>query len=623
MFRLSRAGLAERWPLFIGAALTVCLGVALVQSSLLLLISAATADAPAGQPAADPEAAVALLGVMLGFSAFLAIFIISSTFGFTVAQRRRDLALLRLVGASRRQVRRLLLGEAVLLGGFGAVTGIPAGLGVLVIQTRMLHRFGFVPPQFEPQWRDWIVGASIGTGLTLALAGALVAARRAGRVQPLEALLDSGAAARVMTLGRWLAGLFFAAGATAMIIVSGHAGPDGGQALAMNVPMATAVAGAALAPLLIPVVARLLPAGGVLGGLARANLRDGKRRSASVAAPVIVLTAIVFGQLAAGRSFAAAGIDEQRRATAADLVVEAAKPFTVRLPGVAAASVETSLPAQVTTGSGEDSETETVDALVVDPADYVRAHPGSGSLAALTGRAVARGPGGDGVPEKGSVRLRVAGTDLDGVPVVARTPVGIGGGASLLLPAGLVPADVLRDAPTRAFVTLKPGADAAATRAELAKLGQVAGIEEWLAADGAARTKTNDDIFLIVVGLGALYALLGVINSVVIGAAARPREFAAARAAGLTRGQVLRAALLESAAVTVAGLLLGTLAAGGTFVSVLAVTSAVTGHSTLDLPWGPMVLVALGALLVTSLTSVLTSWSATRAAPIKLLAARE
>src|SRR3954452_13760996 len=105
MFRLSRAGLAERWPLFIGAALTVCLGVALVQSSLLLLISAATFTAPAGLPAADrlriadeAVAAVALLGVMLGFAAFLAIFIISSTFGFTVAQRRRDLALLRVVG---------------------------------------------------------------------------------------------------------------------------------------------------------------------------------------------------------------------------------------------------------------------------------------------------------------------------------------------------------------------------------------------------------------------------------------------------------------------------------------------------------------------------------------------
>ena len=76
------------------------------------------------------------------------------------------------------------------------------------------------------------------------------------------------------------------------------------------------------------------------------------------------------------------------------------------------------------------------------------------------------------------------------------------------------------------------------------------------------------------------------------------------RHARLTRGQVVRAALLESAAVTIAGLLLGTVAAAGTFFSVLAVTSAVTGHSTLELAWGPMALIAAIALLVTSVTSL-------------------
>ncbi|GAA1950621.1 hypothetical protein [Amycolatopsis minnesotensis] len=100
MFRLSLSTFRERWPLFIGAVLTVCLGVALVQSSLLILVSAASPDIPAGLP---PEVAdhlrdgytgaITLLAMTLGLSAFLAIFIVSSTFAFTVAQRRRDLAL--------------------------------------------------------------------------------------------------------------------------------------------------------------------------------------------------------------------------------------------------------------------------------------------------------------------------------------------------------------------------------------------------------------------------------------------------------------------------------------------------------------------------------------------------
>src|SRR5687768_15313499 len=111
----------DRWQVFVGAIVTVCLGVALVQSSLLTLVSAATADIPAGLSATEArelrdgyDGAVALLGMTVGLAAFVAIFIVSSTFAFTVAQRRRDLALLRLTGAGRRQVRTLLVGEALL-----------------------------------------------------------------------------------------------------------------------------------------------------------------------------------------------------------------------------------------------------------------------------------------------------------------------------------------------------------------------------------------------------------------------------------------------------------------------------------------------------------------------------
>ena len=94
MMGMSRAGLVERWPLFAGAFLSVALGVALVQSSLLLLISAATTDIPPGLSDAErmaleenADAGVALLGLVLGIATFLAMFIISSTFAFTVAQR--------------------------------------------------------------------------------------------------------------------------------------------------------------------------------------------------------------------------------------------------------------------------------------------------------------------------------------------------------------------------------------------------------------------------------------------------------------------------------------------------------------------------------------------------------
>ena len=628
MLRMSWSGPAERWPLFAGAILSVGLGVALVQSSLLLLISAATLTPPAGLSATErwqftdsADASVALLGVTLGFSAFLAVFIIGSTFAFTVAQRRRDLALLRLIGAGRRHVRRLLLGEAVLLGLAGTALGVPVGLAVMGLQTRLLIGFGFVPAGFTGQWRDWILGVSAGAGLGLALAGVLVAARRAGRVRPLDALRDPDAG-RVMTAGRWLAGLLFTAGAVALVILAPVGGSGGGQALTMNVSLCAAVALSLLAPVLVPAAARLLPAGGVTGLLARANLRDEVRRSAATAAPVIVLIGIVFGQAGASASFAASGVAELRRGTAADLVVETTGPGLTAVPGVASFSTETEVPVRLTTGRGEFADTVTAAALVIDPAAYGRAHPGSGSLEALRGGAVAAGPGRVGFARGDTVVVRLAGTDRT-LPVVAQVPATMSGGAALLVPPGLIPADQLAQAPTRTFVTLAPDADPAAVTAALSALGPVTRIEQWLRADAAARTSTNDHIMLIVLGLGGLYALLGVVNAVVIGAAARGREFAAARATGLTRAQVLRVALLESSAVTLIGIFLGAVAAAGSLVAAVATTSAVTGVATLDLPWTLMAGVAGGAFLATGVTSLLTSWAATRAAPVSLLGARE
>ncbi|MEU4240493.1 ABC transporter permease [Actinoplanes sp. NPDC026619] len=615
--------------LFAGSLLSVTLGVALVQSSLLLLITAATLDPPAGLGTAERmefsdniTAAVSMLGLILGIATFLAGFIISSTFAFTVAQRRRDFALLRLVGAGRGQVRRRLLREAVLLGGLGAAAGVPVGLAVMAGQAALMSRLGFVPAGFEGRWQPWILGVSFGTGIVLALAGAMVAAHRAARVQPLEALRDTGAAARVMTATRWIAGLIFAGGALALIIVAPVGGPGGGAAMAMNVPLPAAIAAAALSPLVVPLLGRLLPTGrGVLGVLARANLWDARRRSASVAAPLIVLVALVVGTAAAGASFTDAGINELRRQTHADLVVTATGPVgpaIAAVPGIASASTELSMPATVVAGD----ESESASALVVDPATYALAHSVTGGLSALAGHAAAAGPGGE-VPTSGTVRLSLPDLDLGAVPIVASVPVTISGGVNLLLPPGLVPDRLLADAPAQSFVTLAPGASAEQVRAALGRIGTVTDADDWLRDDAAARSAVNDKIFLVVMGLGALYALIGVVNSIVIGAASRRREFAAARVGGLSRPQVLLAALLESSAVTVAAILLGAAAGAGALIAAARTTSAVTGTATVTLPWPLIAAVCAVALVATGATSLITSWSATRPAPITLLAARE
>ena len=119
MLRMSWSTFRDRWPVFIGAILTVSLGVALAQASLLALVSAASPSVPPELSPTEETAlrdglasAVSMLGIMVGISVFIAFFIVGSTFSFTVAQRSRDFALLRLVVAPTHVVYSLEAGVA-------------------------------------------------------------------------------------------------------------------------------------------------------------------------------------------------------------------------------------------------------------------------------------------------------------------------------------------------------------------------------------------------------------------------------------------------------------------------------------------------------------------------------
>lgn len=597
MLSLSVATFRERWQLFVGAILTVTLGVALVQSALLIVVSAG-----------DHGEAIAVLGMSLGVSTFLAIFIVSSTFAFTIAQRRRDLALVRLIGGSRGQLRRLLLCEALLLGVIGTVLGVPAGLVATSVQTALLTSLGFLPESFGVAWHGWILWVSAGIGIGVAQFGVLAASRRASRVRPLEALRDTGAAARVMTFSRWFCGIFLLAVAiTLMSIAVAVDSPTGAIPLSVNATVAAAVGLTALSPLIVPLVGRLtggLAGRGILGGLARANLREGVRRSASTAAPLLVLVALVTGLAGTFDTLSEGAQRQLADDIRGDLV--AAGPVAPGTPGVAAVSTEYTLSVRVTTRQyGADAETDDVEALAVDPAAYRTAHRlplVAGSYADLRGRTVAVAGGDLGT----TVRIRVGGRDL-ALRVVAVLPPKLNGGPAYLLPRELVPAAALGAA--RSIVRLAPGADAAVA----ATLPQpVSTVDDWIAASDSAQESLNAGVMKVLMGLAAIYAMIAVVNAVVIAAGERGREFAVARLTGLSREQVVGGALLESFVVTVTGLLLGWLAALATLVGI----SGVAG--TMVVPWGVFWLTVLGAFVVVGAASVWTSLAATRPTPISL-----
>ena len=264
MIRLSWATFRERWPLFVGAIVAVAVGVALVQASLLTLISAATPSIPTGLPH-DQElllrdgytGAVSLAGMMTGISAFVAVFIVASTFAFTVAQRRRDLALLRLIGARRRQVRRLMFGEALVLGTLGSSAGILLGVLIAPVEVRLLARPGLVPADFHAEWRSWIVAVSLAVGIGISVAGSFGAARRAARVRPLDGL-HAVSGDRVMTVSRWAIGLIASAGVVAMIAAATSMGGTGAMNMSIGIALVAVIALSALSPTVVPLVNRLV-----------------------------------------------------------------------------------------------------------------------------------------------------------------------------------------------------------------------------------------------------------------------------------------------------------------------------------------------------------------------------
>ncbi|WP_432535001.1 ABC transporter permease [Kineococcus arenarius] len=559
--------------------------------------------------------AVTVLAVTLALAAFLAVLVIASTFAFTVDQRRRDLALL--------------------LGVLGSLAGSALGAGVVRVQTWLMVRVGLLPTGAGAHWHAWVLPACVGVGTALALAGVFLAARRAARVRPLEALEAEGEPARVMTRGRWTTGVLLGAGAVVLVALSPLGGPAGGRAMAVCVSLLAALAFAVLAPVAVPALAGVLvPRGGVLGDLARANLRDDVRRSASTAAPLIVLVGLLLGQSGAAWSYTEAAVAQLRSTTAADLVVESTADADGSLaqrlsavPGVGSASSEVELPAALTTGAGETAFTGIRRVLVVDPGAYERAHPTSGSLQALRGAAVAAGPGALESSTGDRVGVRVGQVDLGPLPVVAAVPQAVGGGPALLLPAGLLPAELLQGSAMRTFVQLQEGSDRRQVAAALTAAGgrgaRVSDVQDWLTRSAQQAGSSDTSVLVVVMGLGASYALIGVVNAGVVATSARRREFATARASGLTRRQVVGSAVLETWAVSGAGLLLGVLAAAGTLAAVLIATAGATGTASIDLPWPLVAAVVIGAFAVTGATSVWTAWSATRTAPVQLLRARE
>ena len=557
----------------------------------------------------------AFLIVFAAIALVVASFTITNTFSILVAQRTRDTALLRLVGATRRQVHGAVLTESALVGAFASGLGLAGGLAIAAGLKGLFDSFGFSLPARGLVVRPTTVWVSMVVGTLLTVVAGLAPAARAARVAPLEALRHSAAEPVSPSRRRTIAGMGLGVVAVSLVVAgartsgSGGFGPVGlgaAAAIAAMVLLGPAAARRAVAILGWP----LRRCGGAAGELAADNARRNPRRSAAAATALMVGVTVVtlFTVLAASfKTSITTNVNEsftgQIAVTSGSFGGGGLSPQLAaaigRLPQVDTAAALTSGDARLDGTSHKVS--------VIDPTrigSVLDLHTTAGTLASL---------GDDHIAV--SAHQATASHLHVGAPVTVTLPDGsshlVRVGAvypwrdvvgDYLLPVGLWAPHVAQNLDATVFVKLRPGGDVAAVEAQVRHLAASYGNPSVVdhagfVADVAKGVTFFVGIVYALLALAVVIAVLGIANTLSLSIHERRREIGVLRAVGQTRRQLRAMIRLESATLAVFGALggvgLGTLIGWG----LAEATSHAQDAATFTAPTGQLLLVvALGAL---------------------------
>ncbi|MET9667512.1 ABC transporter permease [Streptomyces sp. NPDC006475] len=570
---------------------------------------------------ADPESARdaealttvnALLGTAGGVTAFVSVFVVASTFAFAVALRAREFGLLRTAGATPGQIRRLLLTEAAGVGVLASAAGCALGAWGAPRLAEVLVRGDAAPPWFAIGdgivWPYW---TAFSTGLLVALCGAWAASRRAGRIGPMAALRESDVDSGVLTPIRRIVGcalLLVGAGLLAWTLATDPSGLLKRKTYTTR-PMVLITAVALLAPLLVRPLARALPLPGATGLLVRENTAAGLRRTAAVAAPVLVTVGLAGSLLGTAETVTAAKAAEARRQTSAHLVVTGEELRPVRVPG---ATVSASASTAVFVREDGAALIRSDARAVSDPAAFAR---------------IARLPVVAGDPRDLDDSSIIVNEEWERNTVGERVTVRLGDGrpASLRIAAVLatgtgnngayITAANATAAPTdRIDVRLRSDAgDPAAVREALrASGGEVRTVDAWAAATHPRTSPKTRLGLLVVLGIAVLYTVIALGNTLLMATAVRSREFGSLRSAGATRAQILRVVAGESLFAVGIGALLGAAVTAVNLAGLGAALASLSAPVTVTIPWGTTGATAGVCAVVAVAAALLPAWAATR-----------
>ncbi|HEV7758571.1 MAG TPA: FtsX-like permease family protein [Acidimicrobiales bacterium] len=549
------------------------------------------------------------LVVFAGIALVVATISISNTFTITVAQRTRELALLRAVGASRRQIRRSVTIEAVGVGVVASAIGVVAGLGVAAALKGVFDAFGFALPAGGMEIKPLSVAAGFVVGVVATFVAARTAARRAASLPPVAALRDTAAEPRSLSRRRTLVGAVVTAVGLALAVAGALTGalvPAGVGALVLLIGVLV-VAPVALTPVAAGLGAVLRRTRGVNGMLAEENARRYPRRTAATATALVVGVAVV----TLFTVFAASVKNMLEDQVTDDFGADLAVTTPVFGGGGLSPDVATELAGmdQIDTAVGLgggpvrlDGETERVtaaDAAELPKVLSIETVDGSLDDLGRDGIAVAADRADD---EGWTIGSTVDLGFVDGASETATVKATYDDNrmvGSFLVPAELWAAHTAQPVDTAVLLRLSDGADVDQVRAAIEPLADRNGGSVEDKDEYAGSVSQGLDLLLgvvyVLLALAVVIALLGIGNTLSLAVYERRRELGLLRAVGQTRRQVRSVLRLESVIIATFGTLVG-LALGG-FLGWALFATVSDGVGSLGFPVVQLVVIAvLGAL---------------------------
>lgn len=546
--------------------------------------------------------------ILLGFAAvalFVGVFLILNTFSIIVAQRTRELALLRAIGASRRQVINSVLVEAAVIGLLASALGLGAGIGVGIL---MAYLFGRTIGGLELASVGVPLAAVVSAfavGLLVTMVAAALPALRASRVPPVAAMQDIAHPDRPLTRISVAGALAGAAGGTLLTLgLTGQAGDNALWSILGGV-LLSFIGIALLTPIISRPVVSLLGRAfswSVPGKLGRLNSGRNPRRTAITAAALMVGIALVTGVTVIIGSAKTSIAALANKTIDAELVISGA-PGGPRPPSFDPAVLDRAaeLPGvQMVTGiyadqAMVDGKRTWLFATSNTPAlrEIYKAEPVAGNVDTLS-------PGQLVVDERTAKErgLSVGSTvtvQLSRGEPQTYTLTGIYA-ESDLVGGFILPEEAARQfaipQPVEGYLKLAPGTDVDQVLPKVEAL--LVDSPEVSVADREAYVEQQlgqfDTLLMMIqvlLALAILIAVLGIINTLALSVLERTRELGLLRAIGLGRAQTMRMITVEAVVISVFGALLGVAVGAGLGAAVVRALRD-EGITDLVLPWSQM-----------------------------------